>query len=204
VMLSATLSQAIGSSIRPPSTACSASTECGGTGASTRATEPDSPRVLAVTATPLYPRGAGYSSATIVTWSGTSMSACRCNVTTCSPTRRSGPAGMRTSLRSTLKPVSSSLLSAQLRLMRLEETTDEARQVEETARTGVKGAAHDASSPDDGSVDSVPVHQERGEGIGLSIVKRLCELLDATIEMDSTLGEGTALRVVFPRSYGPG
>jgi len=86
----------------------------------------------------------------------------------------------------------------------LEEATEEARQVEETARTGVKGAAHDASSPDDGSVDSVPVHQERGEGIGLSIVKRLCELLDATIEMDSTLGEGTALRVVFPRSYGPG
>jgi signal transduction histidine kinase len=85
----------------------------------------------------------------------------------------------------------------------LEEATEEARQVEETARTGVKGAPHDASSPDDGSVDSVPVHQERGEGIGLSIVKRLCELLDATIEMDSTLGEGTALRVVFPRGYGP-
>jgi signal transduction histidine kinase len=83
----------------------------------------------------------------------------------------------------------------------LEEATEEARQVEKTARTGVKEAADDPppSAPD---VDARPVHQERGEGIGLSIVKRLCELLDASIEMDSTLGEGTALRIVFPRNYG--
>ena len=86
----------------------------------------------------------------------------------------------------------------------LEEATEEARQVEETARTAVKGAADEPSPPDAAAVDARPVHQERGEGIGLSIVKRLCELLDASIEMDSTLGEGTALRVVFPRSYGPG
>ena len=85
----------------------------------------------------------------------------------------------------------------------LEEATEEARQVEETARTGSKESAHDASLPDGASVDAGPVHQEHGEGIGLSIVKRLCELLDASIEMDSTRGEGTALRVVFPRSYGP-
>jgi hypothetical protein len=85
----------------------------------------------------------------------------------------------------------------------LEEATEEAHQVEETARTGIKGAAHEASSPDGAPVDTSPVHQERGEGIGLSIVKRLCELLDASIEMESTLGEGTVLRVVFPRSYGP-
>ena len=52
-------------------------------------------------------------------------------------------------------------------------------------------------------VDARPVNQEGGEGIGLSIVKRLCELLDASIELDSTLGEGTTVRVVFPRSYGP-
>ena len=83
----------------------------------------------------------------------------------------------------------------------LEEATQEARHVEETARTGVKGAADDPSSPDAAPVDARPVHQERGEGIGLSIVKRLCELLDASIEMDSTPGEGTSLRIVFPRSY---
>jgi len=28
-------------------------------------------------------------------------------------------------------------------------------------------------------------------------------LLDASIEMDSTPGEGTSLRIVFPRSYDP-
>lgn len=42
---------------------------------------------------------------------------------------------------------------------------------------------------------------EPGEGIGLSIVKRLCELLDATIEMESTPGVGTHFRIRFPRSY---
>jgi signal transduction histidine kinase len=83
----------------------------------------------------------------------------------------------------------------------LEEATEESRQVEQTALGHPKGAAGDPpQSPP--VVDPRPVHQQRGEGIGLSIVKRLCELLDASIEMDSTLGEGTALRVVFPRSYG--
>jgi signal transduction histidine kinase len=43
--------------------------------------------------------------------------------------------------------------------------------------------------------------QQRGEGIGLSIVKRLCELLDATLEMESTPGVGTHFRVRFPRTY---
>ena len=51
--------------------------------------------------------------------------------------------------------------------------------------------------PDDGNAPA-PSH---GEGIGLSIVKRLCELLDATLEVESTLGEGTVFRVFFPRSY---
>lgn len=40
-----------------------------------------------------------------------------------------------------------------------------------------------------------------GEGIGLSIVKRLCELLDATLELTTQPGEGSTFRVVFPRSY---
>jgi signal transduction histidine kinase len=40
-----------------------------------------------------------------------------------------------------------------------------------------------------------------GEGIGLSIVKRLCELLDASLEMETSPGEGTTFRVVFPRRY---
>ncbi len=40
-----------------------------------------------------------------------------------------------------------------------------------------------------------------GEGIGLSIVKRLCALLDATIEVESEEGAGTVFRVRLPRSY---
>jgi signal transduction histidine kinase len=42
---------------------------------------------------------------------------------------------------------------------------------------------------------------EGGEGIGLSIVKRLCEMLDATIEMESVQGQGTTFRILFPRHY---
>ncbi len=41
--------------------------------------------------------------------------------------------------------------------------------------------------------------QSTGEGIGLSIVKRLCEVLDASIEMTSSADDGTTFRVVFPR-----
>jgi signal transduction histidine kinase len=40
-----------------------------------------------------------------------------------------------------------------------------------------------------------------GEGIGLSIVKRLCELLDASLELETAPGEGTTFRVVLPRVY---
>jgi len=42
---------------------------------------------------------------------------------------------------------------------------------------------------------------EAGEGIGLSIVKRLCDMLDATIELTSTPNVGTTFRILFPRSY---
>jgi signal transduction histidine kinase len=42
---------------------------------------------------------------------------------------------------------------------------------------------------------------ESGEGIGLSIVKRLCEMLDATIEMQSVPSTGTSFRILFPRRY---
>jgi len=43
--------------------------------------------------------------------------------------------------------------------------------------------------------------QEGGEGIGLSIVKRLCDMLDATIEVTSERNVGTTFRILFPRSY---
>ena len=49
---------------------------------------------------------------------------------------------------------------------------------------------------------STPLHQEPGEGIGLSIVKRLTELLDASVEVESAAGIGTTFRVIFPKDYG--
>jgi signal transduction histidine kinase len=45
------------------------------------------------------------------------------------------------------------------------------------------------------------LRDEAGEGIGLSIVKRLCELLDATIELNSQKDVGTTFRILFPRKY---
>ena len=47
--------------------------------------------------------------------------------------------------------------------------------------------------------NEVALHQP-GEGIGHSIVKRLCELLDVSLEIASSPEAGTTLRVVFPRS----
>jgi signal transduction histidine kinase len=46
-----------------------------------------------------------------------------------------------------------------------------------------------------------PLRAAVGEGIGLSIVKRLCELLDASIELQSEQGQGTTFRVIFPIRY---
>jgi signal transduction histidine kinase len=84
----------------------------------------------------------------------------------------------------------------------LEGATAEARQVERdaTGGEGWQGGAEAASSPPR-APDSRPVHQERGEGIGLSIVKRLCELLEASLELESEPGEGTTFRVILPRRY---
>lgn len=42
----------------------------------------------------------------------------------------------------------------------------------------------------------------QGEGIGLQIVKRLCELLKASLEIESIAGRGSLFRVRFPQHYG--
>ena len=46
-----------------------------------------------------------------------------------------------------------------------------------------------------------PLNEEAGEGLGLSIVKRLCDMLDATIELKSEPNVGTSVRILFPRQY---
>lgn len=80
--------------------------------------------------------------------------------------------------------------------------TDQAKDVAADALSG--DVTHVAGDPSDLSYrvrDTRPVHQQPGEGIGLSIVKRLCELLDATIELDSKIGVGTTVRAHLPRRY---
>jgi len=89
----------------------------------------------------------------------------------------------------------------------LQEATTEAHEAEARAdNESVLRPVPDAAAPKPADVQDRrprPVHQERGEGVGLSIVKRLCELLDASLELESSPGAGTTFRVLFPRNYDP-
>jgi hypothetical protein len=46
-----------------------------------------------------------------------------------------------------------------------------------------------------------PEYKMPGEGIGLSIVKRLCDLLDANMELETEPGKGSTFRITFPLNY---
>ena len=81
----------------------------------------------------------------------------------------------------------------------LKQATDDAREV---------GTANDDAPPRDDPAPTLASQSTSrsnripsGEGIGLSIVKRLCELLDASIELQSESGRGTTFRVIFPSQY---
>lgn len=84
----------------------------------------------------------------------------------------------------------------------LKRATEEAHEVE------LRNLPPDESDPQADSAPTMPsrsgahpAHTGAGEGIGLSIVKRLCEMLDASIELESSAGEGTTFRIMFPRRY---
>jgi signal transduction histidine kinase len=84
----------------------------------------------------------------------------------------------------------------------LKDATEGAREVEENPETHQSASLQANPAPtlesrSEPSDDRLPM----GEGIGLSIVKRLCELLDASIELQSASGQGTTFRVIFPRRY---
>jgi signal transduction histidine kinase len=87
----------------------------------------------------------------------------------------------------------------------LEEATEEAHKVENEKGAGKERQLASENGPLEpiSQTDDRPVHQEAGEGIGLSIVKRLCELLEAAMEMESKPGKGTTFRIVLPRRYMP-
>ena len=78
----------------------------------------------------------------------------------------------------------------------LQKATRQGRQLEEE-RPGLGAEPIPASDPAAAVSGPLPLP---GEGIGLSIVKRLCELLDAGLEIAST-EQGTTVQVVLPRRY---
>ncbi|MGJ7582636.1 sensor histidine kinase [Variovorax sp. RHLX14] len=49
--------------------------------------------------------------------------------------------------------------------------------------------------------DSHVPRMNAGEGLGLSIVKRLADLLDATIELRTEIGGGSTFKIYLPTSY---
>lgn len=84
----------------------------------------------------------------------------------------------------------------------LKRATDAARQAGTQAahpsESAAEGQASDVlaagSGPGSASLPS-------GEGIGLSIVKRLCDVLGATLELETAPGHGTTIRITFPLRY---
>jgi len=83
----------------------------------------------------------------------------------------------------------------------LKEATASARESDENAAAIAGELSHVLVPPPGGAAALRPSAQQPGEGIGLSIVKRLCELLDASLEMASSAETGTTFRVVLPRDY---
>lgn len=76
------------------------------------------------------------------------------------------------------------------------EVANEARDLSVDRRRDIAAATTlpSASEP-------LPVSQQPGEGVGLTIVKRLCELLDAGLELATKPGHGSTFRVILPRRY---
>lgn len=84
----------------------------------------------------------------------------------------------------------------------IEEATDQARQVASDHATGaVTHVNVDLADLHPSANDPRPVQQQVGEGVGLSIVKRLCDLLNATTELQSEMNVGTSFRILLPRRY---
>lgn len=76
------------------------------------------------------------------------------------------------------------------------EAADEAREMSTDRRRDILPAATLPSES-----EPIPREEQPGEGVGLSIVKRLCELLDAGLELATAPGQGSTFRVILPRKY---
>lgn len=82
----------------------------------------------------------------------------------------------------------------------LKAATTASHEIDRNAGVDPEAAEGNGSAVDD---DQRDVSQQRGEGVGLSIVKRLSDLLNATIELESSGELGTIFRVILPRRYQP-
>ncbi|HVT44365.1 MAG TPA: sensor histidine kinase [Thermoanaerobaculia bacterium] len=76
------------------------------------------------------------------------------------------------------------------------DVSDEVREASNDRRRDMPGATTAPSASEPSSYSS-----PHGEGVGLSIVKRLCELLDASLELATKPGQGTTFRVILPCRY---
>ena len=83
----------------------------------------------------------------------------------------------------------------------LQEATASAKESDDKTAASQGEASHVLPAPWDAATAAAPSRHQPGEGIGLSIVKRLCELLDASLEIASSAETGTTFRIVFPRRY---
>lgn len=83
----------------------------------------------------------------------------------------------------------------------LQEATASAKESDEKSSAIEGKSSRVLPSPEETAAPGNPSPHQPGEGIGLSIVKRLCELLDASLEIASSAEAGTTFRVVFPRRY---
>jgi signal transduction histidine kinase len=96
-----------------------------------------------------------------------------------------------------LSDASASPISREIRA-----ATEEADRI--GAGSGEAPAADASHGADDGGARGGPTRHARpegGEGLGLTIVKRLCELLDASIELKTGPGEGTTFVIALPVRY---
>jgi signal transduction histidine kinase len=79
----------------------------------------------------------------------------------------------------------------------------EATETADDASASASGSAcvdHEIS-PSDTNKPLAFSSRDSGEGIGLSIVKRLCELIDAILEVKASPEDGTTFRVELPTRY---
>lgn len=84
----------------------------------------------------------------------------------------------------------------------LKRATDEAHSIE--AEAAVRNAEQERREPvtlQPAGSDPGPSALPSGEGIGLSIVKRLCDLLGAALELETAPDHGTTFRISFPLRY---